>query len=452
MLNRLFLALIASATFCGITAHGYVTTADSIAANPGKAGGVYYAYPVTDDAQVRHTTPPEGYSPFYVSHYGRHGSRYLISDNDYSKVVDLLSEAERNNALTPLGKTLKAQLDTIYDEARGRGGELTPLGTRQHKAIARRLITRNPEIFEGSPEITANSTVIMRCAHSMFAFCEALKEVVPSLEISKESASRTMDYLNYHSPESNVHSSHKGDWYLPWRKFRTKMTQPERLVMAVFGESNPDFVIHRVDHVEFMWDMYWITVDLQNMETDIRWYDLFTAEELFDLWQVFNFNFYACNSSYPLAEGTLTDNAKNLVRNILETAREYIKEGKNGATLRFGHDGNIIPLTALLQLDECFAYEADPDKLADVYADYHISPMASNLQIIFYRNPDDPEILVKFLLNENEIAISDNSCLSTGLFPYYKWSEVENWLNLILDTPSSAFIPEQYLNSGFVNK
>ena len=49
----------------------------SLLASPSQAqyermGGVYYAYPVT------HTTmaaPPQGYEPFYLSHYGRHGSR-----------------------------------------------------------------------------------------------------------------------------------------------------------------------------------------------------------------------------------------------------------------------------------------------------------------------------------------------------------------------------------------
>ena len=414
-----------------------VTTVDTIAANPGKAGGVYYAYPVTDDTQVRFTPTPKDYKPFYVSHYGRHGSRYLISDDDYIKVVKTLEEADRRDALTPRGKLLKAQIDSVFEEARGRGGELTPLGARQHRNIARRLITTNPEIFQGNPEITAKSTVVMRCAHSMFAFCEGLKEVNPTLYIPRESGMRAMNYLNYHSPESNVHSGHKGDWYQLWKKFRTDKTNPSRIVNTIF--SDKDFVDTRIDPTEFMWDLYWVTVDLQNMETPVRLYDLFTPQELFDLWQVFNFNFYACNSSYPYAEGTLTDNAKNLVSNILETAREYISEGKNGATLRFGHDGNIIPLTALLRLNDCYAYVARPEGLADSYADYSISPMASNLQIIFYRNPRTNSILVKFLLNEKEIAIDG---VTTDQFPFYDWNDVEKRLVYLLETPSKNFITQ----------
>ena len=45
-----------------------------------KWGGVYYAYPVT---QTQLAEAPEGYEPFYISHYGRHGSRWLPNDERY---------------------------------------------------------------------------------------------------------------------------------------------------------------------------------------------------------------------------------------------------------------------------------------------------------------------------------------------------------------------------------
>lgn len=432
---RKTLTLLALAAAIGVGS-ARVTTVDTIAANPGKAGGVYFAYPVASDADAVFTPAPKGYKPFYVSHYGRHGSRYLISDDDYRRVIDRLAHADAHNALTPLGKDVKKRMDTIYAEARGRGGELTPLGARQHRAIARRLISRYPDIFAGTPQITAASTTVMRCAHSMFAFAEGLKEVNPSLDIPRESSNRNMFYLNYHSPESGKYSGHDGAWYGEWKKFRAEKTHPDRIIGSLFSDSL--YVRRYVNPVETMWDLYWVTVDLQNMETPVRMYDIFTADELFDLWQVFNFNFYGANSSYPLADGQLTDNAKNLTRNILETADSYIAEGKNGATLRFGHDGNIIPLAALLQLDDCVAYQASPGKLADEYADYAISPMASNIQMIFFRNAKTGDIIVKILLNEREIAIAD---VPTDIFPYYRWDELRQWLVKVIETPSRNFIP-----------
>jgi hypothetical protein len=412
------------------------TSPEEIAANPGKAGGVYYAYPVTES----HNTPaPKGYKPFYISHYGRHGSRYLIGDNDYKNVIDRMHDADSHNALTPLGKDVLQRLDSIWLEAKGRGGELTPLGVRQHHDIAQRMYRAYPEAFAGTPEITAASTVVMRCAHSMFAFVEGLKELNPSLVIPRESGTRNMDYLNYHSPESGKYNGHDGDWYQDYRKFRAEKTRPDRMMKSLFSDSL--YVRRHIDPTEMMWSFYWITVDMQNMETKLSFYDLWEGDELFNLWEVFNFNFYACNSSYPLADGQHVDNAKNLLRNIVETADNYIAEGKNGATLRFGHDGNVIPLAALFQFENCAPYESNPYELYKVYSDFKISPMASNIQLIFFKNKQG-DILVKFMLNEQEVAIP----CATDNFPFYRWADARAALQQILDTPCRNYIPASALS------
>lgn len=406
------------------------TSLQEIAATPEKAGGVYYAYPVTESAN---TPAPKGYKPFYVSHYGRHGSRYLISDNDYTSVINRLRDADNHHALTPYGQNVLARLDTVWLEAQGRGGELTPLGARQHHDIAQRMYKAYPEAFAGKPTLTAASTVIMRCAHSMFAFVEGLKELNPSLVVPLESCQRNMDYLNYHSAESGKYSCHDGAWYQDYRKFRNEKTNPERLMGTLFCDSL--YVRRFVDPQELMTGLYWITVDMQNMETPISFMDMWTPQELFDLWQIYNFNFYACNSSYPLADGQHVDNAKNLLANIVETADQYIADGKNGATLRFGHDGNIIPLTALLQFPNCDSQEANPYKLHEVYSNFNISPMASNVQIVFFKNKNN-DVIVKFMLNEREVAIPCH----TDNFPFYRWQDARAALQKILDTPCREYI------------
>lgn len=433
---KIRLSIFLAAALAAISLSAQTTVSD-IAATPGKAGGVYYAYPQTS---AENTPAPKGYKPFYISHYGRHGSRYLISDKDYVRVIDRLRDARDHGALTPLGKNVLSRLDTVWLEAKGRGGELSPLGARQHHDIAQRMYRNYTQAFAGEPEISAASTTVMRCAHSMFAFVEGLKELNPSLVIPRESGERNMYFLNYHSPESGKYNGHEGDWYQDWRKFRTEMTQPYRLINSLFSDST--YIRRRVDPVETMWDLYWVAVDMQNMETPISFFDLFTPEELYNLWQVFNFNFYACNSSYPPAKGTHVDNAKNLLDNILTKADEYIAEGKNGATLRFGHDGNIIPLTALMQLDSCWSNQSDPYLLATDYADYRISPMGANLQMVFFKKDSkngkntrgkdaDNDVLVKFLLNEKEIAIP----VTTDIFPYYHWNDVRDFYRNTLATP-----------------
>ena len=59
---------------------GAQTSKEEMFATPEKTGGVYWAYPLDFAPQ---TKAPKGYKPFYISHYGRHGSRYLIADRDY---------------------------------------------------------------------------------------------------------------------------------------------------------------------------------------------------------------------------------------------------------------------------------------------------------------------------------------------------------------------------------
>ncbi|MDE5930711.1 MAG: histidine-type phosphatase [Muribaculaceae bacterium] len=396
------------------------TTLAEIQETPEKAGGVYYAYPVPECS--RQTEAPDGYQPFYISHYGRHGSRYLISDRDYSDIMDKLHRADSAAALTSLGIDVMHRLDSVWLEARGRGGELTPLGHRQHHGIAGRMICNFPEVFPDNAVVTAASTPVMRCAHSMFAFIEGIKEQNPRLDIPRESSVRNLYYLNYHSPESEPYSSDKGEWYKDYVLFKKNKTNPDRLMASLFSDMN--YLENEVDASEMMTALYWLAVDMQNMETAVSFLDIFTPEELYDLWQIYNFSFYATNCSYPGAHGLHVANAANLVRDIIENADKYISDNVNGATLRFGHDGNIIPLAAFLHLENCYAEQSDPNLLAGEYANFKVSPMASNIQMVFYRDVKG-DVLVKFLLNERETAID----IPTDTYPYYPWEEVRDVLD-----------------------
>lgn len=399
------------------------TAKEEVFATLEKAGGVYYAYPVTESLN---TAPPKGYEPFYISHYGRHGSRYLIGDNDYKWVLDQMEDAHQAGALTPLGKDALLRLRQVWIEAEGRGGDLSPLGVRQQKAIAKRMYKAFPEVFAGNPVMSARSTIVMRCALSMDAFCESLKEEKPSLDIPREASNRYMCYMNYHSPESNKFTAQDGPWSEEYRKFEEVHTNPDRLVASLF--SDKDYILRKVNPDKLMWGFYWIAVDMQNMETKVSFMDLFEKQEMFDLWQVFNYRFYVCDSNYPLSNGMLLDNAKPLLRNVLESAEEIISTGKNGATLRFGHDGNLIPFTGILRLKDCYNQEMNPYNFYKAFSTFSIAPMAGNVQIVFFRNKSG-DILVKFLHNERETSIP----IDTDCYPFYHWNDVKALWTSILD-------------------
>lgn len=398
------------------------TTPEEIFATPEKAGGVYYAYPVTESLN---TPAPKGYKPFYVSHYGRHGSRYLISDDDYRRAIDLMKDAHESHALTPLGEDVYRRLTEIWPEAEGRGGDLTPLGVRQHKGIASRMYQSYPEVFDGDPEITAKSTTVVRCALSMAAFCESLKEHKPTLDIPRESSNRYKYYLDYHSPEWGDYVGENGPWREEFRKYKEEQTRPERLVSSLFADK--DFVRRKVNPQQLMWNLYWIAVDMQNMESPVSFMDIFDKQELFDLWQVANYNFYVCNANHTLTGGKTLENAHNLIRNIIESADEMIASGRNGATLRFGHDGDLIPLAGALRLDDCYNATGRPEDTYLHFADFKIAPMAGNVQLIFFRDKAG-DVLVKFMLNERETSIP----VETDRYPFYHWKDVKNFYANIL--------------------
>lgn len=391
------------------------TTREEILSDLNQTGGVYYAYPGPKGPK---TPPPVGYRPFYISHYGRHGSRYLISTEDYTRLRDAFHRADSVGVLTPLGRDVMARIDSVMIEADGRGGDLSPLGVRQHRGIAERMYQAYPEVFADSTEISARSTLVVRCVLSMDAFSERLKELNPSLKITRESSQRYMPYLCYGSPESDAK---RRELEPEKRRFKESMTHPERLMKSLFKDEA--YQDPQMSPSDLMWGLYYLASDMQDMESELSFYDIFTPDELFDLWQVFNFDFYSGSANYGPSEGLMIENAANLLQNIMDTADEAIEAERPSATLRFGHDGNLIPLAGILEFPSAIGKTDTPESVYTAFADYKVAPMAGNVQLIFFRhesNPDAP-ILVKMLLNEEEQLIR----LEPITGPYYDWEALK---------------------------
>lgn len=402
------------------------TTKEEVSNDINKAGGVYYAYPVADYVS---TPAPEGYKPFYISHYGRHGSRYLLSNKEYWQVRDALKKAKNQGKLTPLGEDVLIRVDSVLIEADNRAGDLSPLGVRQHRGIAERMYAKYPEVFGGSPDLTARATIVVRCVLSMDAFCERLKELNPKLNISRDSGQKYMSYLNYKTPETRAARKDK-NFTQKWTAFADSLTHPERLTAALFNDVA--WANDSIDTKKLMQNLFKYAVGMQNIETKLSFADLFTPDEIFDLWNGENTYLYEECGNAPQWNGMMINNAASLISNIIESADSAIASGKKTADLRFGHDGNFIPLVALMHFKDADLQEADPNKVYQSFADFKIVPMAANMQLVFYRddkNPDAP-VLVKFLHNERETRIP----VATDSWPFYKWKDVKDYYSNILNT------------------
>lgn len=400
------------------------TTREEVYETIEKSGGVYYAYPEVNE---KYTPAPKGYEPFYISHYGRHGSRWLISDEDYIRVIKVLDEAKEAGVLSAKGQDVRNRLDIVWADAEGMGGELTPMGVRQHRGIAERMYNNYPGVFKGDRKISARSTVVIRCVLSMDAFCERLKELNPALQTTRESGQRYMRYLNYWNKPASAFNSKESWWYPVYERFRQEHIRPERLMKVLFTDE--EYVKKHIDARELMMGLYWIASDMQNVEVGINLYDLFEKDELFDIWQIHNFKFYVCNGTSAWGKDIILNTFKPLLKNILDSADEAIKDNSIAATLRFGHDGNLAPLTGILELENCANVESDPSKFYQAWSDFKIAPMAGNVQIVFFRKKGSDDVLVKFLHNEKEVRIP----VKSDIEPYYHWNDVEKYYRSKLD-------------------
>ena len=151
--------------------------------------------------------------------------------------------------------------------------------------------------------------------------------------------------------------------------------------------------------------------------------DVFTPDELFTLWQASNLQMYCLVGPSSVNGKSAVRSASLLLKNIVECADAAITKGSVSADLRFGHDSYIIPLLALMDIQGMNIVEPDPDKVYAAWSNFRASPMGSNLQLIFYRNARNDDILVKLLHCEKETSIP----VSTDVSPYYHWRDVRTY-------------------------
>ena len=390
------------------------TTKEEFLNNRLFAGGLYcpylYSHPVS-------TPAPDGYVPFYMSHYGRHGSRWVLSSSCHVVPKSILGDAEKAGALTALGKHLYEQIRIAADDAADRYGDLAPLGTEEEKAIAERMFRSFPEIFSAKNGrrcvIHSRSTQVPRCILSMAANSERLKELNPEIDISREATKRDK-YLNTDPGINNDTVKAIVGAFLE-RHF-----DPRRFMASIFSDT-VYAQEHIKDRTEFANLVFSAAVNMPNLDyLKISMLDVFTPDEIFILWQASNLQMYSAVGPSAVNGKSAVRSAAPLLKDIVQCADAAIENKNVSADLRFGHDSYIIPLLALMDIQGMNVQEPDPDKVYAAWCNYKASPMGTNLQLVFYKNDENGDILVKLLHCEKETAIP----VATDMAPYYHWKDV----------------------------
>ena len=401
---------------------------DAIRQNRNLAAINFMAY--TDTLEYAMTPPPAGKKPFYLSHYGRHGSRYLSNKTAYNLPYQTLKAADSLGKLTERGKEAYRQVCLMLECSALRHGDLTELGNEQQHGIARRMTERFPEIFEGDAHIDARSTIRNRCILSMGAALQQLVILNPQLQISMDASEHDMYYMNFQDSllRANMMESGAQEAY---DKYLEERCRNDRLMKELFNDSV--YVRQHVDNKWLNFYLFKIASIAQNtpLHHQFTLYDFFTDEELYRIWQYENAWWYICYGPSLLNGGHEPYTQRKLLRRIIEEADSCLQLPRPSATLRFGHETIILPLVCLMDINGFGFQTMDLEEIEKHgWWCFKVFPMAANLQLVFYReNPADQDVLVKVLLNEQEAQLP----VTTDCAPYYHWADVRRFYLKKLD-------------------
>ena len=394
---------------CTMASAQQANVLDQLKSDPRKSYGTDYTYSFN---APQLTKAPRGYKPFYISHYGRHGSRYYWNANLYRELDSLLTIAHQKHLLTTEGEGFYERFMVAKEELKTGVSELTQVGWDQHQRIARTMYDNFPQVFKNGGHVLAISSLSGRCVLSMSAFCQELVQCNPKIEIREQSSRFTLDGVVPTDKENPLR-----------RKFpRARPRFENNRNLFNYRDSLNENIISRVfvSTEGLPGNMRHIASNLINLYTSLPSIShegmmghIITDEEIARRWESSNLG------SYSWVFGPQYDMIP-ILEDIIKKADAVITGSSDRiADLRFGHDTCIGPLTVLMGINGADSDPEDPNEVKNIYQNWQTCK-ASNIQLVFYcgkKSSDD--ILIKCLLNGVEASLP----LPADNYPYYKWSD-----------------------------
>ena len=400
---------------------------EAIINDPLKAAGSFYVYDYKDASAL--TPAPEGYKPFYVSHFGRHGARYCTSE--YDAVHGWFAKAAEKGLLTDEGKQFFSRYEKFYKKVRYSKGNLTGIGKEQHRKIAEHMFQRFPEVFEGPTHVEAVSTESARVIMSMWSFLSSLQSLDKDIDFNADASAKYASWLQP-SLSSNPYYMKGGfscnkatedavkDYFeanVPWKEIAGKFfVSPDVL--------EKDLKVTPEKFIETLHGAVTCTYCLDDDHGCLD--DVFSSDELYKIWKGLSASYFAAVANYEGSGNMTLDYSAFTLGQIIESADKDIASGNTQLRLRFGHDSGIAPLLALLDVNGFGRATSSFEEGLEIFPSYNI-PMGASLQLVFYRN-DSGDILVKVLQNEQEGTLP----LEAVSGPYYRWNDFKEHYMLIV--------------------
>jgi hypothetical protein len=210
-----------------------------------------------------------------------------------------------------------------------------------------------------------------------------------------------------------------------YRSFCSLNAVEGRLMESLFNDQN--YVVAQVDPTELSRQLFVLAGNIQHtgLAGKVTLYDIFDAGEIHRHWKMQNawnyINYGACEmngSEQPYLQ-------RAVLRNMVHMGDSAMKRLTPMSHLRYTHEQVVLSLACLMELDDCGLETDNLDSLEDNgWADYRIAPLGGSIVMIHYRSDyDDPDVLVKVLLNGHEARLP----IPTDCAPYYHWKDVKNY-------------------------
>lgn len=369
--------------------------------------------------RTKETPPPKDYMPIYISHLGRHGSRYSTSGDKAKSLYHVLDTAADKKELTVKGYKLKNKVKRFLQISHGKYGLLTPRGIREEMGIAKRMYFRYPEVF--GKEVRAVSTYVTRAKQSMDAFLKELSCLTSSKEFVVTSNGEVDPILRFFDLNTAyLKYKEEGDWRCSLQAFEEREDVATPFLRQFFMK---EYIESFVNPLEMATTVYNIYSNTLNVDVNLGLRQYFIQEQLYYFWENENLRNYLEKGPSFIGEDLPTDISFALLRSFIEEADEALKRVNRSADLRFAHAETIIPFVSILGLKGGSMQTDDLNEVSKIWRDCNIASMAANLQFIFYVSCKKTPILVKLLYNEKEYPLP----FKTIYYPYYEWQEVRDF-------------------------
>ncbi|MCR5710516.1 MAG: hypothetical protein K6G79_08555 [Bacteroidales bacterium] len=408
---------------CCLAGAQHYDVIEQVMSDPRKAAGM--EGPHRFDAPAP-TPAPKGYKPFYISHYGRHGSRYAWNSRTYTVIHEVLSAAHEAGVLTPLGEEFYGNFEPFYTVPLINTGDLVPLGWEQHQRIAAWTYDTFPEVFRKSRKVDAIVSTSTRSIVSMSSFCLSLKEKNPKLQFYQSSTHTGLAVATPTSAPKQLRRTFKTDdisHIETVAHFNERFIDYEGILGRIFTDTSFPSKFQG-GRTEFVTELNQLIGNYHNYEERPLFDDILTPEQRANLWEALNYYSWHID---------LTARYQNipLLEDIIAKADEAFGNPDKAADLRFGHDYVFEAFMCLINADGCGTV---PEKASEVkywFQSYNV-PMAATVMFVFYRNRKG-DILFKLMCNEAEVALPQ---LQPVTGPYYRWSDFKAWAaRMISDHP-----------------